>query len=98
MAHVVDAYAVVMIGDLMSPAVPQGATVKTNPHQPCKADDLCVVAKEKNSDGDFEFLIRQFVRSTDKAFVVRQFNPKREGELKRSEWTECHKVVALELP
>ena len=87
-----------MIGDLISPAVPQGATVKANPHQPCKADDLCVVAKEKNSDGDFEFLIRQFVRSTDKAFVVRQLNPKREGELKRSEWTECHKIVALELP
>lgn len=86
-----------MAGDLMEPAIPHGAELKTNPHLPCKANDFCVCRK-KNSDGAIEILNRQFVSSNERVFVVRQLNPKRTVELKRTEWQDCHKIVTIDLP
>ncbi len=87
-----DGYGMIVSGDSMSPKFENGSTALVNPHLPWRTGDTCVFRKHQD-DGTVVAMIKQLRRYTDDAWYVRQFNPRRDFTLKRSEWQVCHVTV-----
>ena len=85
-------YGVFVVGESMSPAYEQGDIALVHPGLPPRrgAD---VILSRREPDGTPHVLIKQLVGWTDSAWRVRQYNPAREFELPREEWTEIQTIV-----
>jgi phage repressor protein C with HTH and peptisase S24 domain len=90
--RVKDGYGVIVTGNSMSPEHREGSTALVNPHLPPRSGDTCVFRKHAD-DGTVLAIIKELRRSTDTEWFVRQYNPKRDFKLKRSEWQICHVTV-----
>jgi phage repressor protein C with HTH and peptisase S24 domain len=73
-------------GDTMSPKHASGSTALVSPHLPFRNGDTCVF-KKTEADGAVTVLIKKLRRFTDDVWFVRQYSPRRNFTLKRSEWT-----------
>ena len=93
LANVEDAYAILVSGDSMDPEIKHGSMAIVNPHLPVHNGDTCAF-RRKNDDGTETVTIKQLIRSNEKTWFVHQHNPKRDSEMKRSEWTVCHPITA----
>ena len=93
LARVEDGYGLIMRGDAMDPECKNGSIVLVNPHLPPKNGDT-VVLRGIADDGTPLAMVRQLVRATERSWFVHQHNPKKNVELKRSEWPDAHAVVA----
>ena len=94
--NVRDAYAVLIVGESMAPAYEPGHMAIVNPRLPAiRGEDAIFVRSEH--DGDFTATIKRLVRSTETAWVVRQFNPPAgqpaEFELSKEIWPKAYRVV-----
>lgn len=90
--HVKEAYAVIVVGTSMEPAFEVGDMAIVNPKlPPVRGKDAIFVASKDG--GDWRATIKRLVRTTDKEFVVAQFNPPKELKLQRSEWQQAFRVV-----
>ena len=90
--HVRDAFVVLVVGESMVPAFDPGDMAMVNPRLPPMRDKDAIFIASKD-DGDFRASIKRFVRSSEKEFVVKQFNPPKELRLPRTEWGKVYRVV-----
>lgn len=90
--HVADSYAVLIVGESMSPAYEPGDMALVNPRLPAiRGKDAIFIASE--DDGDFRAAIKRFVRATDTEYIAEQFNPTREVRLPKKEWKKALRIV-----
>ncbi len=95
--RVKDGYGMIVTGDSMSPQHENGSTALVNPHLPPRNGDTCVFRSHMD-DGTVLALIKKLRRFTDDTWYVTQFNPKKDFQLKRSEWQICHVTVGNYFP
>jgi phage repressor protein C with HTH and peptisase S24 domain len=95
LAHVADAYGIIISDNAMSPKIKNGATVLVHPHLPPNDGDICVFRSERDTASD-SVEVRVLVRSTDRVWHVHQHKPKpKTYTLKKSDWPVCHLVVGV---
>lgn len=87
-----DGYGMIVTGDSMSPAHKHGSTALVNPHLPYRSGDTCIFRSHAD-DGEVQVIIKELRRHTDDIWHVRQYNPPKDFQLKRSEWQICHVTV-----
>lgn len=95
--RVKDGYGMIVTGDSMSPQHENGSTALVNPHLPPRNGDTCVFRSHQD-DGTVLAMIKKIRRFTDETWFVTQFNPKKDYQLKRSEWQICHVTVGNYFP
>ena len=91
-----DGYGCYMIGDSMSPAYEQGDLLLIHPGKPVRPGDDCVFVREPGEgtpDGSQHAQVRRLLRNTPEKFRVRQFNPARDFDLDRGQWTRVQLIV-----
>lgn len=78
LAGMKDVYAVIVVGESMSPRYEDGETCVIDPHYRIKKGDY-VVAQIKNEDeGPQLAYVKKFIRRNDIELVLEQFNPPKE--------------------
>ena len=87
-----DGYGCYVIGDSMSPAYEQGDLLLIHPGKPVRPGDDCVFVREQ-TDGTQHALVKRLLRTTTEKFRVRQFNPARDFDLDRAQWTKVQLIV-----
>jgi SOS-response transcriptional repressor LexA len=87
-----DGYGCYVIGDSMSPAYEQGDLLLIHPGKPVRPGDDCVFVREQN-DGTQHALVKRLLRTSTEKFRVRQFNPARDFDLDRAQWTKVQLIV-----
>lgn len=87
-----DGYGMIVTGDSMYPKHSNGSTALVNPHLPPRNGDTCVF-RHHADDGSVTAIIKELRRYNDHTWWVRQYNPKKDFTLKRSEWQVCHVTV-----
>lgn len=87
-----DGYGMIVTGDSMAPMHKSGSTALVNPHLPPRNGDTCVFRSHAD-DGDVTVIIKELRRFNDHTWYVRQYSPKKDFALKRSEWQICHVTV-----
>lgn len=87
-----DGYGMIVSGESMSPKIENGDTVLVNPHLPHRNGDTCVFRSHQD-DGTVLAIVKTLRRFNDETWFVRQFNPPKDFQLKRSEWQVCHVTV-----
>jgi len=95
--RVKDGYGMIVTGDSMSPQHENDSTALVNPHLPPRNGDTCVF-RSHHDDGTVLALIKKLRRFTDETWYVSQFEPKKDFQLKRSEWQICHVTVGNYFP
>lgn len=95
--RVKDGYGMIVTGDSMSPQHENGSTALVNPHLPPRNGDTCVFRSHQD-DGTVLAIIKKLRRFTDDTWYVSQFSPKKDFQLKRSEWQICHVTVGSYFP
>ncbi len=83
----------IITGDSMSPRIKSGDTVLVNPHIPKRAGDTCIFRRHDDDDGTVHAVVKELLHEGSELWKVRQYNPKRDFTLKKSEWQICHKIV-----
>lgn len=96
MRNVQDGYAVLIVGDSMSPAFEPGDIAVVNPRlPPMRGKDMVFVSGERT--GEFTATVKRLLRWTDKDWYVCQFNPqkgqKHEYKLSRAQWPKALRIV-----
>ncbi len=87
-----DGYGMIVTGDSMAPMHRSGSTALVNPHLPPRNGDTCVF-RHHADDGAVTAIIKELRRYNDHTWFVRQYSPKKDFVLKRSEWQVCHVTV-----
>lgn len=96
LSRVKDAYGVIVTGDSMVPRVNDGDIVTVHPHKRPRHGDLCVFRSQMH--GEFRSTLKEFVSATADCWIVLRYHPKRkEYQLSRAEWPECHVVETIVL-
>lgn len=90
--HVRRAFACYVLNDSMSPAYEHGDMLLVDPSKPVRGGDDCLFVKS-HADGGMDALIKRLIRATADKWRVRQFNPARDFDLSRADWTEAMLVV-----
>ena len=85
-------YAILVVGESMVPRYRPGDTLLVNPHIPARREDGVVLYAGEVS-GDVRATVKEFVRSTEKHWVVRRYLPETEIKLLKTEWPIIHVVV-----
>ena len=60
---------------------------------PSRDEERCLVLLRGEAEGLFRGTIRRLVGESPSAWRVRQWNPRRDSELARSEWPKADRVV-----
>lgn len=95
LAHVRDAYGFYLVGDSMLPRYEPGERALVNPHLPPRSGDYALFFKEDGNTNEFHVLVKRLVQVLPDKWIVEQFNPAKEFELDRKEWTKCHVIVGV---
>jgi phage repressor protein C with HTH and peptisase S24 domain len=95
LAHVRDAYGLLITGNSMAPEYKSGETATVEPHLPVVPDEVYIFYAELN--GEARATIKHLRRATSDRWLVMQHNPP-EGmdnnfELPRREWSIAHRVT-----
>lgn len=93
LSNIVDAYAILITGDSMSPAYKPGDHAWVNPRLPPQRDTECVLYEVNEETGDARATIKNLVSYTDKEWRLEQYNPAKKFSLRRDRWSKCHRVV-----
>lgn len=92
-----DGYGMIVSGDSMSPEHKAGSIALVNPHLPARVGDSCVFRSHAD-DGTNLALIKEYRGQTETHWKVRQHNPGKDFQLKKSEWQVCHRTVGNYFP
>lgn len=85
-------YGVYVVGESMAPAYEQGDVALVHPGlPPRRGADVILIRRE--ADGTPHALIKQLIGWTDADWRVRQYNPARDFDLPRADWTEIQTIV-----
>jgi phage repressor protein C with HTH and peptisase S24 domain len=85
-------YAVVVVGESMAPAFEPGDIVVVNPRAPAVREKHAIFVGGEEQ-GEFRAAIKRLIRSTDKVWRVRQYNPEKEFDLSKKDWPRALRVV-----
>ncbi len=88
-----DGYAVLVIGDSMSPAYEEGDMAIINPRLPPKRGKPHIFTSGEQADGEFRGTIKKLIGQTATEWKVLQHNPFREFVLDKAEWPKALQVV-----
>lgn len=91
LATVRGSYGLRVSGSAMEPAYEPGDIVFVHPYLPPVLDSDVLLRGE--AEGLLRGTIRRLVGETSSAWRVRQWNPRRDSELARSEWPKADRVV-----
>lgn len=91
LANVRDGYGIIVTGDSMRPEFRPGDIALVHPHLPPVSGEACVFYADDH--GTVRATIKVFVRATETAWHVEQWNPPKKLTLPRREWQKCHRVV-----
>ena len=81
-----DAYAVYIVGDSMEPRIEHGEIVVVHPNRPVRQRDDIILVKHE-PDGSWLALCKRLIRWNKTEWTVFQYNPQKEFNLSRSEWS-----------
>jgi phage repressor protein C with HTH and peptisase S24 domain len=90
--EVVDAFAVFLVGDSMSPRYDHGDQLYVHPHRPPGRGDDCLFVRQVD-ETSFLGLAKTLVRPSDRRWHVKQYNPAREFDLDRRVWKQAWKII-----
>lgn len=91
LANVKDAYGLIVVGNSMEHELEPGDIAYINPHLPIIFDKTYVFYHE--IDGEARATVKRLVKSTVDAWTVKQRNPEKQFQLKKTEWAVAHRVV-----
>lgn len=92
LARVKDGYGIIVSEDSMSPEFESGDIALVHPHMPPIVGRSCVFYCEA-ADGTITACIKRLRKETADAWHVRQFSPRRDYQMKKTEWQKCHVTV-----
>jgi phage repressor protein C with HTH and peptisase S24 domain len=92
-----DGYGMIVSGDSMSPEHKEGSIALVNPHLPPRSGDSCVFRSHAD-DGTNLALIKEYRGQTETHWKVRQHNPPKDFQLKKSDWQICHRTIGNYFP
>lgn len=87
--RVEEAYGMIITGDAMSPKIESGDTVLFNPHLPPKPGNICIF-RRRRPDGSVEARLLRLDHFTKDVWHVHQSHPRKNFDLKRSDWQTAH--------
>jgi phage repressor protein C with HTH and peptisase S24 domain len=90
-ARVKNAYGLYIVGESMLPEFEPGNIALVNPVLPIVGNTTCVLYAEM--DGEARATIKRVLRTSQKDWHLRQWNPKKDFTLSRKEWGVCHRVI-----
>ncbi|NDB67351.1 MAG: LexA family transcriptional regulator [Methylocystaceae bacterium] len=92
-----DGYAVVVVGESMSPVYEPGNLIIVNPKAPLVREKDAIFIRRRDGDRDWRASLKRLVRQTSTHWIVRQFNaPEGQTEeimLDKTAWPEAKRVV-----
>jgi phage repressor protein C with HTH and peptisase S24 domain len=86
-----ECFAVHVIGDSMEPAFFQGEQVVVDPRRVPAAGDDCIFIND--ADPEWRAIVKRLLRASPDKWRVRQYNPTKDYELSRTEWTRALKII-----
>jgi phage repressor protein C with HTH and peptisase S24 domain len=92
LVEVIDAFAVFLIGESMSPRYDQGDQLFVHPHRPPRGGDDCLFVQQRD-ETSYYGLVKTLVRPLADKWRVKQFNPGKEFDLDRRKWTKAWKII-----
>ena len=92
-----DGYGIIVTDDAMSPEHKMGSIALVNPHLPPRVGSSCVF-RSREENGTALVLIREFRGQTDTHWKLHQHNPAKDVQVKKSDWTICHRTVGNYFP
>lgn len=93
LAHVRDAYALIVTGSSMEPRYFAGDTIFVNPHRPPRPGDHVIVQIRDHRPEGRQTFIKRFVGETQGEVVVSQYNPPQNTAWKREHVALLHRVL-----
>jgi hypothetical protein len=96
LAHVQDAYALIVPRDVMEPVVRVGTVMMFHPYLPARYGDICIF--RRTHEGIVYVRGAEYRGETADHWKVHHYKPDRDFTLKKSEWTECHRSVGAYFP
>jgi phage repressor protein C with HTH and peptisase S24 domain len=91
-AHVRDAYGILIVGESMVPAYRPGDIAWVNPHKPLERD-TDVVLYHVPPNGEAEAIIKVLIGLSPREWKLRQYQPPMDFTESRADWTVCHRIV-----
>jgi phage repressor protein C with HTH and peptisase S24 domain len=92
-----DGYGMIVSGDSMSPEHKAGSIALVNPHLPARVGDSCIFRSHAD-DGTNLAMIKEYRGQTETHWKVRQHNPPKDFQLKKSDWQVVHRTVGNYFP
>jgi phage repressor protein C with HTH and peptisase S24 domain len=89
-----NAYAVYVSGSSMEPRYQEGELVYVHPGRPVSAGNYCVVQFAKDENALRRAFVKQFVKRTAKAVILRQFRPEKDIDIPIEQVISVHRIVA----
>lgn len=90
-------YGFYVVGDSMAPRINAGEMVWVHPHRkPAPGQEAVFIKKADDNGADIMVMVKLFTAQSAAKWIVKQHNPKREFELKKSEW-DCQLIVDIDL-
>lgn len=92
LATVKEGFAIYVVSDSMSPMFRPGDRALVHPlRQPVAGDDGLFIGEKR--DGSVYVLIKTMLGSTDREWLVRQYNPPEDFSLPKETWNQAMKIV-----
>lgn len=91
--NVREPYALYMVGESMMPRFRPGQMLYINPHRPATAGYGVVVTKKNDA-----VTVKEFVRRTNRALHLRQYNPDEPIEIDLDDVIDVHTIVQVDEP
>lgn len=92
-----DGYGMIITGDSMSPEHKAGSIALVNPHLPARVGDSCIFRSHRE-DGTNLAMVKEYRGQTETHWKVRQHQPPKDFQLKKSEWQVVHRAVGNYFP
>lgn len=91
MRGVKNPFAFYVVGTSMSPVIEHGTQVVINPSLPTMAGRDHVFIQDL-PDGTMKAMVKRLLRSTEKAWRVRQYNEPKDFDLLRLSWPKAYRI------
>lgn len=86
-------YGLLIKGDSMIPALWEGDMALVNPHLPPARQKNVILYHTPPHGGEVEAIVKQLQGWNDRVWHLKQWNPMKEFDEFRQEWSTCHRVV-----
>ncbi|OFX00705.1 MAG: hypothetical protein A3E78_11140 [Alphaproteobacteria bacterium RIFCSPHIGHO2_12_FULL_63_12] len=89
-------YGFYVVGDSMEPRINPGEMVWIHPHRKPGLGQEAVFIRRSDTGHNTPIMVKVFIKATAAFWVVRQYNPPKEFQLRKDEW-DCQLIVDIDL-